>query len=113
VDARGCLWQEREAAMDRPHVAASVCVNSRNCEHFVSVTRKSSEAIRQIFTKKSVTHTVPGTLRHEFLYASSSQFHGIPKKVPKFNQIPNKNSTAAATRFLVGLCKTAVSLFFK
>jgi hypothetical protein len=23
------------------------------------------------------------------------------------------NSTAAATRFLVGLCKTAVSLFFK
>ena len=48
--------------MDRPHVAASVCVNSRsqkNCEHFVSVTRKSSEAIRQIFTKKSVTHTVP------------------------------------------------------
>jgi hypothetical protein len=29
------------------------------CEHFVSVTRKLSEAIRQIFTKKSVTHTVP------------------------------------------------------
>ena len=33
---------------------------TKNCEHFVSITRKSSEAIRQIFTKKSVTHTVPG-----------------------------------------------------
>ena len=37
----------------------SATCGGQHCEHFVSVTRKSSEAIRQIFTKKSVTHTVP------------------------------------------------------